>query len=88
MPWRRLVIYARRLSIGVFAPVYQNASYIGFGFLIESTQPCEADFQPGSYGYRRKRTGHQAVARVAEAIVQHKTRVIDLDLANYFGAPG
>jgi len=44
----------------------------------------EADFQPGSYGYRPKRTAHQAVARVAEAIVQHKTRVIDLDLHSYF----
>ena len=44
----------------------------------------EADFQPSSYGYRPKRTAHQAVARVAEAIVQQKTRVIDLDLASYF----
>ena len=30
----------------------------------------EADFQPGSYGYRPKRTAHEAVTRVAEAIVQ------------------
>jgi RNA-directed DNA polymerase len=37
----------------------------------------EADFQPGSYGYRPKRTAHAAVQRVAQAIVQHKTRVID-----------
>jgi len=40
----------------------------------------EADFQPGSYGYRPKRTAHEAVHRVATAIVQRKTRVIDLDL--------
>ena len=44
----------------------------------------EADFQPGSYGYRPKRTAHQAVYRVAEAIAQGKTRVIDLDLRSYF----
>ena len=44
----------------------------------------EADFQPGSYGYRPKRTAHQAVARVAEAIVKQKTRIIDLDLERYF----
>ncbi len=44
----------------------------------------EADFQEGSYGYRPKRTAHQAVQRVAEAIVSSKTRVIDLDLASYF----
>ena len=44
----------------------------------------EADFQPGSYGYRPKRTAHQAVYRVAEAITQGKTRVIDLDLSSYF----
>ena len=44
----------------------------------------EADFQPGSYGYRPKRTAHQAVDRVARAIVQQKTCVIDLDLRAYF----
>src|SRR5215510_14958383 len=44
----------------------------------------EADFQPGSFGYRRKKTAHEAVERVAEAIVRHKTRVIDLDLRSYF----
>jgi RNA-directed DNA polymerase len=44
----------------------------------------EADFQSGSYGYRPKRTAHEAVNRVAEAIVKGKTRVIDLDLRAYF----
>ena len=44
----------------------------------------EADFQDGSYGYRPKRTAHQAVGRVAEAVVSCKTRVIDLDLKSYF----
>jgi RNA-directed DNA polymerase len=44
----------------------------------------EADFQPGSYGYRPKRTAHQAVARVERAIVQCMTRVIDIDLRAYF----
>ena len=44
----------------------------------------EAGFQPGSYGYRPKRTAHEAVNRVATAIVQRKTRIIDLDLRAYF----
>jgi RNA-directed DNA polymerase len=44
----------------------------------------EADFQPGSYGYRPKRTAREAVLRVDRAIVQGKTRVIDLDLRAYF----
>lgn len=44
----------------------------------------EADFQEGSYGYRPKRTAHEAVNRVAEAIAQYKTRVIDFDLRAYF----
>ena len=44
----------------------------------------EADFCDGSYGYRPRRTAHEAVARVAKAIVQGKTQVIDLDLAAYF----
>jgi len=44
----------------------------------------EADFQSGSYGYRPKRAAREAVNRVAQAIVQDKTRVIDLDLRAYF----
>ena len=44
----------------------------------------EADFQPGSFGYRPKKTAHEAVDRVAKAIVQHKIRVIDIDLRSYF----
>ena len=46
----------------------------------------EADFQPGSFGYRPKKTAHEAVDRVAQAIVRHKTRVIDLDLRSYLCA--
>ena len=42
----------------------------------------EADFQEGSYGSRPKRTAHAAIDRVAEAVVQNKTRVIDLDLSS------
>jgi RNA-directed DNA polymerase len=43
----------------------------------------EADFQLGSFGYRPNRTAHEAVNRVAQAIVQYKTRVIDIDLRSY-----
>lgn len=44
----------------------------------------EADFQAGSYGYRPKRSAHEAVERVAQAIVHHKTRVLDIDLRAFF----
>jgi RNA-directed DNA polymerase len=44
----------------------------------------EADFHDGSYGYRPKRNAHDAVARVAKAILGGKTQVIDVDLASYF----
>jgi RNA-directed DNA polymerase len=44
----------------------------------------EADFQPGSFGYRPKKAAHDAVKRVAEAIVRRKTRVLDFDLRSYF----
>jgi RNA-directed DNA polymerase len=44
----------------------------------------EADFQPGSFGYRPKRTAHAAINRVAQAIVESKTRIIDIDLRAYF----
>ena len=44
----------------------------------------EADFQPGSCGYRRLRRAHQAVHRVVVGIGEAKTRVLDLDLKSYF----
>src|SRR5947209_868095 len=68
----------------------------GRGFRRSATEWCrglsssfwsryfEADFQPGSHGYRPKRTAHQAVNRVAQATVEGKTRIIDIDLRAYF----
>src|SRR5713226_1223133 len=44
----------------------------------------EADFQPGSFGYRPKKSAHAAIQRVSEAIVRHMTYVVDLDLRSYF----
>jgi RNA-directed DNA polymerase len=44
----------------------------------------EADFQPGSFGYRPKRSAHQALVRVASAIAAGKRCVIDIDLKSYF----
>lgn len=44
----------------------------------------EADFQDGSYGYRPERSPQDAVRRVATAIAQGKTTVIDLDMKAYF----
>jgi len=44
----------------------------------------DADFQPGSFGYRPKKSAHDAIRRVAEAILTGKTYVIDLDLRSYF----
>ena len=44
----------------------------------------EADFQEGSYGYRPERQAAEAIERVSVAIIQGKTRVIDLDLKAYF----
>ena len=55
------------------------------GALLLILEPIfEADFQPGSYGYRPGRTAHEAVDRVEAAIREGKTRVIDLDLRAYF----
>src|SRR4051794_27203561 len=44
----------------------------------------EADFQPGSYGYRPKKSAHAAIQRVRQAILEGKTYVIDFDLRSYF----
>jgi RNA-directed DNA polymerase len=44
----------------------------------------EADFQPGSFGYRPGRSAHEAVNLVAQAIFKKKIRAIDIDLRAYF----
>jgi RNA-directed DNA polymerase len=44
----------------------------------------EADFQPGSFGYRPKKSAHAAIQRVRQAVVEGKTYVIDFDLRSYF----
>src|SRR5262245_19232433 len=44
----------------------------------------EADFYASSFGYRPKRTAHQALDRVVHGLVQGLTEVIDVDLKSYF----
>jgi len=44
----------------------------------------EADFEPGSYGYRPGKKQHDAVHRVKVAIAGGGTQVIDLDLKAFF----
>src|SRR5688572_15774243 len=44
----------------------------------------EADFHASSFGYRPKRTAHQALDRVVHGLVQGLTQVIDVDLKSYF----
>lgn len=49
------------------------------------TEPIfEADFQPGSFGYRPERTAHQALERVRQGLNKHLHQIIDLDLKSYF----
>jgi RNA-directed DNA polymerase len=44
----------------------------------------EADFQDNSYGFRPKRSAHQAVEDVRRHLLQGKTDVIDADITKYF----
>ncbi|MFH1547514.1 MAG: group II intron reverse transcriptase/maturase [bacterium] len=44
----------------------------------------ESDFQAGSYGYRPKKTAHEALEKVRDAAIRGKARVIDVDLKSYF----
>jgi RNA-directed DNA polymerase len=44
----------------------------------------EADFQPGSYGYRPNRSAHEALERVTAGLNKRLHQVIDLDLKSYF----
>jgi RNA-directed DNA polymerase len=43
-----------------------------------------ADFQDNSYGFRPKRSAHQAVDDMKEHLLQGKTDVIDADISKYF----
>ncbi len=44
----------------------------------------EADFCPNSYGFRPKRSPHRALAEVRRSVLRRMTKVIDVDLTNYF----
>ena len=44
----------------------------------------EADFQENSYGFRPKRSAHQAIRDVTEQLRKGKTDVIDADISKYF----
>jgi RNA-directed DNA polymerase len=44
----------------------------------------EADFKDCSYGYRPRRSAHQAVDRVTAGLLRGLTRVVDVDLSGYF----
>lgn len=44
----------------------------------------EADFHEDSYGYRPRRSAHQAIDAITKALMQGKTEVIDADLSGYF----
>src|SRR4029450_136409 len=85
MPWRHKAIPKENgKGVGVLSiPTIRDRVVQGaFKLILEPI--FEADCQPGSYGYRPKRSAQDAVLRVAEAIVKYKTRVIDVDLQAYF----
>jgi group II intron reverse transcriptase/maturase len=44
----------------------------------------EADFCPNSYGFRPKRSQHQALAQVRRSVLRRMSTVIDVDLSKYF----
>jgi RNA-directed DNA polymerase len=44
----------------------------------------EADFCSNSYGFRPKRSPHQALAEVRRSVLRRMTTVIDVDLSRYF----
>ena len=44
----------------------------------------EADFQPNSYGFRPKRSSHQAIHRIDALLRRGRRWVVDVDLQSYF----
>lgn len=44
----------------------------------------EADFHPRSFGFRPKRSAHQAIEEIVRALKQGRSEVVDADLSKYF----
>jgi RNA-directed DNA polymerase len=44
----------------------------------------EAEFCPNSYGFRPKRSPHQALAHVRRSVMRRMSTVVDVDLSKYF----
>ena len=44
----------------------------------------EADFEPNAYGYRPKRSAHDAIRKVHKLLCEGYTDVVDADLSRYF----
>ena len=85
LPARRQEIYRRTGAKSACFRFRRSRDRVVQGALKLILEPVfEADFQPGSFGYRPKRTAHDAIERVAGAIIQRKTRVLDFDLRAYF----
>lgn len=51
-------------------------------FILEAI--FEADFCPNSYGFRPKKSPHQALSEVRRSVLRRMTIVIDVDLSRYF----
>lgn len=52
------------------------------------TQIYEKQFSDNSFGFRPKRSAHDAIKRSQENIEQGYKYAVDMDLEKYFGAPG
>jgi retron-type reverse transcriptase len=48
----------------------------------------EKQFSNNSYGFRPKRSAHDALKRCQTNITENYKYVVDMDLEKYFGAPG
>ena len=46
----------------------------------------EASFLPSSFGFRPKRSAHQALERIRKTINQGARWVVDLDFQDYYGS--
>ena len=48
----------------------------------------EADFEPGSYGFRPKRSATMALEAIRVTVNRGHNHVVDADIKGFFGAPG